>query len=444
MANSLDKINHIVVLMMENRSFDHMLGFLKSPGYPIEGLTGTESNPVSFLPGAQRITVSPDAHASHDLSVDPNHDVDHVNVQLFGYATGPNPAISARNQGFIVDYAAQKGSTPSTAPNIMRCFSEENLPVLSTLAKEFTVCDHWFASMAGPTWPNRYFVHCATSDGQVDSKRINRRTIYDNLSAQNVSWFIYFGDVAQSWAIKSLALSGNSGPWGTVFSGIWYFADAAQRGALPAYTFIEPRYLIAPNDQHPDHDIHHGENFIADIYEALRSSPAWNETLLIVVYDEHGGIHDHVTPPEAVNPDGKIFQSPQFNYAFDRLGPRVPAILISPWIPRDIDHTVYDHTSILATVKKRFGLPDFLTRRDAAAATFEDRLSLTAPRTDAPMTLPRAAGAFALEAPTIWPEKTNDFQQDMQALSAELSQDPEAHPNVRSVAARVYNRKDPI
>jgi phospholipase C len=298
----------------------------------------------------------------------------------------------------------------------------------------------------GPTWVNRFFVHCATSDGQIDNKHtINRRTIYDNLSAHNVSWFMYYGDVSQAWTIRSVAASGNNGPSGTVFNSMEYFADVAMGGDLPAYTFLEPRFVALPCDQHPDHDVNRGENLIADVYEAIRNSPSWNDTLLIIVYDEHGGIFDHVTPPAAVNPDGKIFQSPQLTFGFDRLGLRVPAILVSPYAERGgIDSTVYDHTSILATVKNRFGLPNFLTARDAAAATFEGSLSLSNPRTDAPTTLPRGVRALAARNEPIWPAQLNDFQQDMMDFSAQISQDPAAHPSVRAAAARLYNRKDPV
>lgn len=434
--------------MMENRSFDHALGFLRSDTYPIEGLKGDEANPTSFAAGAPSIKVSKDAQYRGLLTVDPSHALPHVNVQLYGSAAGPDPQNPQRNQGFVVDYASLPGSTPASAGNVMKCFAPENLPVLTTLAREFAVCDHWFSSLPAQTWPNRFFVHCATSDGLVDNNQlIDRRTIYHNLNERNISWFLYYGDAPQAWMIASMAGLGNSGPSGSFFSPVEYFADAAARGVLPEYCFIEPRYLVVPNDQHPDHDVHRGENLIADVYEALRNSPVWNETLLIVVYDEHGGLFDHVPPPETnvVPPDGKIYQGPGGTFRFDRLGPRVPAILISPYIKRGtISKTTYDHTSILATAKKAFGLPRFLTERDAHAATFEDVLALDKPRKDTPAQLPRQPGVREASNEPIWPEKLNDFQADMLRGLERISRDKTAHPSVRATAARLVARKDPF
>src|SRR5262249_15016491 len=167
------------------------------------------------------------------------------------------------------------------------------------------------------------------------------------------------------------------------------FFDDAKTGRLPAYSFIEPRYtdflFLKANDQHPPHDVALGEYLIADIYEAVRNSPQWEQSLLVILADEGGGIYDHLPPPRTVNPDDKVSRS----FDFTRLGTRVPAVLVSPYIPkRTIDSQVYDHTSLLATLEMRFGLPA-LTKRDAQANTFEGVLSNPGPRTDAPSQLPR-------------------------------------------------------
>jgi phospholipase C len=448
MPNSLHKIRHFVVLMMENRSFDHMLGFLRSDTYPIEGLKGDESNPSDFTTGSRLVPVTKEATYHGDYSVDPSHELAHVNVQLYGNPAGPDPLHpERRNKGFVVDYASLKGNTSATAGNVMKCFSPERLPVLTTLAREFAVCDYWFCSLPAQTWPNRFFIHCATSDGLVDnSAMIDRRTIYHNLNDRNVSWFLYWGDAAQAWMIRSMASLGNNGPSGSLSNPVEYFADAAARGSLPEYTFLEPRYFASsPNDQHPDHDVDRGETLIADVYEALRNSPVWNETLLIILYDEHGGLFDHVPPSTqgVVPPEEKIYQGGRITFRFDRLGPRVPALLISPYIKKGtIDHTIYDHTSVPAMLKKAFGLPRFLTQRDAAAATLEENLALETPRTDTPETLPRPAAQLEATEEEGSP-KLNDLQRDMLRGLDQLGHEPTANPNVRAQAARLAAGRNP-
>jgi len=397
MPSALEKIKHIVVLMLENRSFDHMLGFLQSDQYAIEGLRGDETipeDPTVHPPVPVQVTAT--AHYLHDLDLDPGHDVPDVNVQLFDVAEGPftTPPL---NRGFVLDYAQQPGNTLQQAHNIMRCFAPDTLPVLTTLAKEFAICDHWFASVPGPTWPNRFFVHAATADGHVDNRlrAYTMRTIYDNLHDAGVPWHIYFHDFPQALALARLRTP-------VLQKGFQFFTDfltAARNAHLPGYSFIEPRYFDffgkKANDQHPPHDVSLGELLIADVYEALRQSPLWEQSLLIVLSDEHGGLYDHQPPPSAVNPDGKNATDPVFQ--FDRLGLRVPAVLVSPYIPKGtIDHQDYDHTSVLATVKKAFNLPNFLTQRDAQAHTFEQNLSLDVPRIDTPVTLPRPGDATTI------------------------------------------------
>jgi phospholipase C len=397
MSNALEKIKHIVVLMLENRSFDHMLGFLRSDQYDIEGLQGDETipeDPTVTPPVPVRVTDT--ARYLHDLDIDPGHDMRNVNVQLFDVPEGPftTPPL---NRGFVFDYAQQPGNTLQKAHSIMRCFAPDTLPVLTTLAQEFAICDHWFASVPGPTWPNRFFVHTATSDGQVDNRLrdYEMRTIYDNLQDAGVPWHIYFHDFPQALALARLRRSA----WRKGFQLFADFLADARNAQLPGYSFIEPRYFDffgkKANDQHPPHDVSLGELLIAEVYEALRNSLLWEQSLLIILSDEHGGIYDHKPPPSAVNPDGKHATDPVFE--FDRLGPRVPAILVSPYIPEGtIDHQDYDHTSVLATVKKAFNLPNFLTQRDAHAHTFEHNLSLEAPRRNTPATLPRPGDATTI------------------------------------------------
>ncbi|HUS17973.1 MAG TPA: alkaline phosphatase family protein [Chloroflexia bacterium] len=292
---------------------------------------------------------------------------------------------------YIWSYSHQRGNTPEHAQKIVQCFAPSKLPVLTTLARAFAICDHWFSSLPGPTWPNRLFVHAGTSAGHVDNTLhpgdYNIDTIYDRLDQATVSWKIYFHDIPQAIALSHLQMDFARARF-RLFD---EFLTDARHGTLPAYSFIEPRYadflFFKANDQHPPHDVALGEYLIADVYEALRASPQWEHSLLVILYDEHGGIYDHVPPPPAVNPDGKRSRKPVFG--FDRLGVRVPAVLVSPYIPAGtIDSQVYDHTSVLATLEKRFDLAP-LTKRDAAAQPFDANLILTSPRTDTPRTLRR-------------------------------------------------------
>lgn len=198
------KVNHVIVLMLENRSFDHMLGYLKTDQYPIDGLTGRESNPLNFGPVAKEIGVHPDA--TDILVHDPGHALSDVNVQLFENLLGP-PAIREPNRGFVVSYGEQPHVTPGIAPQIMSCFSAANLPILSALAQEFAICDHWYSSMPGPTWPNRFFAHCATSKGTVTNGGIanyDMPTVFEQLAAKGLTWKIYFHDFVHALQLTRL------------------------------------------------------------------------------------------------------------------------------------------------------------------------------------------------------------------------------------------------
>ncbi len=361
------RVEHVVVLMFENRSFDHMLGFFKSADYPIDGLNGDERNLENPLdPASVAVQVSRDAPTGPDLSPTPNHEVRDVTVQLFG-APIPPSTMTEHNNGFVFDYAQITGNAGAPAHRVMRCHDPANLPVLSTLVNEFAVCDQWYSSVPGPTWPNRFFVHAATSNGFIDNNLhdYSMRTVFENLEDNGNSWTVYFHDLPLTLTLNNVRASVANFK---LFDD--EFRDDCANGTLPSYSFIEPRYFdflwLKANDQHPPHSVLPGELLLADVYEMLRASPQWETTVLVVLWDEHGGLYDHELPPAAVNPDGK--STPEF--AFDRLGVRVPALIVSPYIPRrTIDHTVCDHTSAPAFLKRAFGLPSFLTARDEAAVT---------------------------------------------------------------------------
>jgi phospholipase C len=414
MANQLSAINHIVVLMLENRSFDHMLGLLYSAsgnvspaGQPFDGLTGTESNPGSDgLPVAVFPIAAAEPNAYFMPGADPGEGYAATNSQLFGSTTAPVPPV-ATNNGFVSDYSytlgweAKEGWSilaGTTANDIMGVFPPAMLPVLSGLAKGFAVCDAWFASAPTETLPNRAFVNAGTSQGHMNdtATKYTCPSIYGLLSSNNVTWNIYgYDEPALTRSDFTDLIDADDSHFGLFTD----FQTAAANGTLPSYTFLEPSWDASGNSQHPNYNVALGEQLIHDVYYALRNGPAWNQTLLIVTYDEHGGCYDHVPPPSgAIPPDDSVGE---YSFDFKRFGPRVPTLLISPLI---VPGTVFrvpagamplDHTSILKTIEMRWNLPA-LTARYAAANDIGAVFTLTEPRTDDPLqgvTVPVAAGA---------------------------------------------------
>ena len=400
MPSPLDKIKRLVVLMMENRSFDHMFGRMMSSGYPIDGLTGSESNPDS---AEQATPVSFDAKLSGDLTPDPGHHFADVNLQIFGNAQGV-PDGGPLMKGFVESYHTHTHDVAKSR-RIMKCFSPDKIPVLTTLAKQYAICDRWFSSVPGPTLPNRAYIHSATSIGRVDMSPIWKdaaETIYERLDKSGLTAKIYYHDWTMAMTFQRLINA-----QGKYFGLYDDFERACKLGTLPAYSLIEPRYydtdsgasVFEASDQHPDHSVAAGERLIRNVYQAIRKNQqVWESTILLITYDEHGGLYDHVTPPATINPDGKNASNPGENQApglppfeFKRLGIRVPAVVVSPYIEQGtIDKTQYDHTSTIATARKLFlgssWQSTFLTLRDQTANTFEGLLTRSSPRTDAPLT----------------------------------------------------------
>ncbi|HEX5884960.1 MAG TPA: alkaline phosphatase family protein [Pyrinomonadaceae bacterium] len=393
------KIEHLVVLMMENRSFDHMFGFLKSNSWPIDGLNGNETNPDSQ---GTPVQVTQNAQHAGDLFPDPPHDFLSVNQQIFGNLAGTGQPTM---QGFVKAYEG-KTKNVQKSHNVMKCFGPGRLPNLQTLAKEYAVCDRWFASVPGPTLPNRAFSMGATSLGRVDMNPnyLSLKTIFELLDQNGVSSKIYYTDYTLGLAVGYIITRAKK----FLFS-VDNFRNDCKKNRLPALSFVEPRFndfsapgeFFGASDQHPDHNMRLGERVINFVYEAIRSNKqTWESTLLLITYDEHGGLYDHVPPPETVHPGDK---PPDPTFDFKRLGVRVPAVLVSPFIQKGtIIHDVFDHTSIIATARKLFlAEPDkfALTERDRQANTFEDCLNLSSARTDKvkfPKATEIAASPFAL------------------------------------------------
>jgi phospholipase C len=447
------RIEHLVVLMLENRSFDHMLGFSGIPG--IDGLTGKETNPDT---GGQPVTVSNDAQHIGDLEPDPGHELFDVNQQIFSAQAIPQhcnycactvpsvneqvfsntagvPGLALPMQGFVKSFYTVSGDV-GRSHKVMKCFAPNGLQVLTWLAKHYAVCDRWFSSVPGPTLPNRAFAHAGTSGGEaVSPSGMKLHTIYQVLNSQGVSAKIYYQDFTMALTFKELM-----GDQDTYF-GVYddFLAACQDPSKLPNYCFIEPRYYAGdtggvhePCDQHPDHDVRDGESLIREVFMALCSNPdVWNKSALLIVYDEHGGLYDHVLPPDCVSPDGLVSENPPFD--FTRLGVRVPAVIVSPYVkPGTVDHTVYDHTSMLATARKLF-LPDWtktwLTQRDKAANPFDGVFALQDPQP--PPLVPHALGPAPGEPPTTTIGKGLSLMQKYM-VSAAYQADRELPPGRRT------------
>jgi phospholipase C len=389
----MSKIQHLIVLMLENRSFDHMLGFLQyPPGTEFEGVRGRESTMPNPLPGGGEAFPGPDAPFA--LDVGPGHSHDDVLQQLLGTNDRSRP-WQLTNDGFAANY--DTNYSPGNGRLALQCFPPEKLPVLSGLAQEFAVCDHWFCSVPGATWPNRNFCHAGTSNGEVNItvQAYHNRTIFQQLAAGDRDWAVYYG----GFPPQSLAFTDLWSPfklhWLQRYKPIEQLYRAIGHDRLPHYAFVEPDMMGKLSDsQHPgmggEMDFRAGERLIWRIYDALRQNPAvFEKTLFLITYDEHGGFFDHVPPPASDEfTVDEIYEEPDtgYRFPFDLLGLRVPAVLVSPWIERGtVDTTVYDHTSIAATLGKLFDLDLApLGRRVQNINTFEAILSRDTPRADLP------------------------------------------------------------
>jgi len=428
-----DPIEHVVVLMLENRSFDHMVGSLKARFPTLEGIDPT-------APGVNRdLTDGNRAYEQRPttttaLAKDPKHELANTLAQL---------AVDGNCGGFVTDFRLAYASAPPLTQEVMGYYDFGALPVLHALASQFTICDHWFSSVPGPTWTNRLFVHSGTSLGRVEMPnppfdlnlhRYNQDTIYDRLNDTNVPWRIYYGDAPQSLVLTHQWAPKNASKYRRMPR---FFDDA--RGpaeAFPAYAFIEPSYFVDQNDQHPPSDLMLGEALLARVYNALRANEAlWATTLLLVLHDEHGGFYDHVSPPAAVPPDGHHEE-----YTFDRYGVRVPALLISPWVPSGPLNTTFDHTSLLKYLADKWRLTPLGAR--AVNANSFGGVFLSQMRTDTPEqvlepVIPSVAASLAMP---VREPALNDFQRGLLAMTEVL--EAQTHQDVAVMAARRVREMD--
>ena len=445
--SALDRIHHIVVLMLENRSFDCLFGRLypKSDGF--DGLSGSESNPGPDGPITVWNSPGVDSDTMRIPDPDPGERFVEMNMQLFGTSQVPVPPPTAPMSGFVQNYVKQSAAAARNPRAPMHFFTPEQVPVLSRLARQFAVSDRWHASAPCQTWPNRFFVHTGTANGYENNAPphfpYRMPTIFTRFNQLGLSdaWHIFFHDIPQALALSDL--------WRHLDRFRLYpeFRHHAAHGTLPSYSFIEPRYfpdVSLPNDMHPPHIVTLGEQLIADVYNVLRAGPAWTETLLIITFDEHGGCYDHVPPPAAEPPGPEPTQP--FN--FDRYGVRVPAVLVSPYIAqgtvlRPPADRPFDHTSILSTVRRRFELGAPLSNRESQAPDLSPALSLAdpvnlgPPRLDALPFVPSPADVARARL-----EPLNGMQAALRQLAAHLPVPSEAGGLLPSIEAHITELAD--
>src|SRR5262245_41415577 len=404
---NLSKIDHIVVLMMENRSFDHMLGYLSLHGgrKDIDGLKGSEKN----------------VYKGREFRSFPLADTPFPESPCHDYACVLNQTANGMG-GFVTDFASRYEKGGVDPGKVMGYYRAEHMPVYDVLAREFGVCDKWFCTHPGPTWPNRF----QSLSGRLDRDGFGRfqydnpepvlftpshaKTIFDHLEDRKVDWRYYehgycFLRLYSRWTTDVERIR----PARDDRDG---FFVAAREGRLPAVSFIDPKFIDEPpgNDDHPPADVRNGQRLVAQIVTALMNGPRWNKTLLIITYDEHGGFFDHVVPPRAPDVTG-----------IDRYGPRVPALIVSPWIERGkVSHTVFDHCSILRTIVRRFcaANPPDLGERANKANDVGELLTLAKARADRPkIPMPTGTWQFSAESLAATP---NPFSRDYHSLLATM------------------------
>jgi phospholipase C len=376
------QFDHIIVLMLENRSFDHLFGYLGVG----DGLHGAGA--VQYLKPGDKTSQAFSSREGGDYTAigqGPSHSLKETNVQLYG-VTKPTAEMLAKTppmNGFVasfrtaLQYDLKRAPTNNELQQVMNAFDPAQLPVLSTLAKNFVLCDRWFSDVPGPTMPNRAFMHAATSQGYTYNAgwepKFTCKTIYDRINAKKgLTWRSYSHD--QDDVLELYPYLNKDETNHVAFETNFVHDVAGDR--LATYSFITPAFLgkqgTPINSMHAPADVRPAEKLVADVYGALRANEeVWKKTLLIILFDECGGYYDHVPPPATVSPDGIAGRTDQpflVPFDFKRLGLRVPCILVSPWFEAAVDSTVYSHSSIIGSVIDAWGLPGgYLTRRDAGA-----------------------------------------------------------------------------
>lgn len=466
----LPQINHIVVLMLENRSFDNLLGWLYD---------GPDDEPEAYIPNDLPHSfngLTANTYTNSDSRVNTGTPVPAtrgttnwpVNNRTVADSCVPDPdpgekfdrcrtQISNGMGGFLTDYMTSveaAGGPLESAKQIMQAYAPEQIPVLTGLAKHFAVSDAWHASVPSQTWPNRAFVQAGASAGHVnnDGWPWNIPTIFDVLETQDLEWRVYNDSMLPS--LTKTMFFEKYGTNETNFGGIGDFQEACQTGNLPVFTFLEPSFGPYEHDEsyHPPYDIEPGEAFLAKIYDMLRSSPARDKTLFIVLFDEHGGTYDHVSPPDA--PQSLPMATDGSGFQFNRFGVRVPAIVISSYtssktVFRSNTGVPYDHTSILATLRDWLGLDaafrnQLPSLRITTAPTLEPVLTLSVPREWPQLdSIPSSSDlAVRLAAPADDVPLNDNQKAILMAVGAHVAKRPLSLPEKREAEKQLQNHGD--
>lgn len=386
-TNIQNKIDHVIILMMENRSFDNLLGWLYEKDQPhhflpkkspeeFNGLAGANySNPLVLNNPASEVKISKGVDDFRVPNPDPNEKFKHMNQQLFGLDINkstkgwlPIENTKPNMKGFLADYVTAKCCSKSIAPQIMQTYTSDNLNVLSQIAKAYAVSDNYHASSPTQTWPNRAFMHAGTSEGKVNNfpyLPYTSKTIFNVFEDAKESWNVY----KSSKIIPSLTRIQMTQLWDPLLDGHFHhvsqFIDDCESGNLPAYSFIEPSFVVEKGDnatsEHPPANVCAGDYFLQKVFDAVSTSPVFDKILFIINFDEHGGCPDHEPPNwTAVTPDSRSNPG-DLDFKFNRYGVRVPAIFVSPHIEKktcvrandnpwswENPSRPFDHTSVLA------------------------------------------------------------------------------------------------
>jgi phospholipase C len=358
-TESMPQIKHIIVLMMENHTFDNFLGMLPHQVHARRTVDGfkvdkhgkpTNANPNSA--GAMvRATLAPSPCQGPDITQ--------------SWAASHTAYAGGKNTGFVL----------GSSPEAMLYYDDTDLPFSYSLATQFPIGERYFSSVLAQTYPNRRFLFTGTAsgivatDGTTFSVPAPNGTIFDRLDAQKITWKSYYEAVA-SWLIVPGALTAarQANNLATMDT---FFTDA-KAGKLPSFTFLDPNYNT--QSQEDPQDVQVGEQFMAKVVNAVMSSPNWHSTALFINYDEGGGYYDHVPPPAALPPDATppMLGPTDPPGAYDRLGFRVPLYVVSPWARKNYaSRVVQDHTSVLAFIERKWNL-GAMTMRDANAADMTD------------------------------------------------------------------------
>lgn len=487
MPNHLEKFDHLIVVMFENRSFDCLAGYLYQDASPTRFIPDDDATPFEGVAG--RALSNPDfngveipvAPAPHDTqedmshpSPDPGEEYPHINRQLYGSETVPADIRAlpdpAPMKGFVQDYIQSLKTTEGWEdikdPDfdqykiIMNCFPPQATPVFSGLARQYAISDRWFCSVPSQTFCNRSFFHSGSSHGFVTNADYvkwlenDQPTIFNRLSDRGLDWRVYWDeqDIFGSLT-RMIHPTLYHGRFDDHFRHFGTFEQDCRNGDLPPYTFIEPRLFFNHNDMHPpvylnplvDSSILAGEILLDRIYRAVRTGKCWERTLLVVTFDEHGGCYDHVSPPLGATPPQAAPAYPlQDGFGFDRFGVRVPAVFISPYVEagtvvRSATSQPFDHTSMIRTICKRWGLEGLSDRdKNPETPTIEAVLSRDIPRTDDPEFKPRPYVPQPETAAEHSP--LTRLQKDILGLAtARLGRKP---PECRSIAEALRVLKD--